>query len=1244
MAINKVNYKGETIIDLSTDTVEESSVKEGLSFHGADGEIKTGTFAPQEKEITENGEITPDEGKYLSKVIVNVSAGAGGGIVDVDALPIEGIDPNTFYRTKEERHKEPVLYVSMQGMAMPFDELLILMSQGEITEVNITYTVVTELPETMEPFDEATFTIPLYVLESNGMAYCSPTGSSSDAMTIGAMMGGIPEFGWIDDPSEINLDEMGMYTVRGENFTVYHYWNYANDSWTEFIATVDISELPTEGIELNTIYRLTEMGALNLYVAAQGTIMDYNAYAEQIGLTIVYNIVDELPEVGEGIVGTTATMYIIKDTGVVYMYEGEWIEAGSAMGVPNCGWISDPTTIVDDGAYMYAAPGVVRYFVFKDGEMVEYTSGSNEAQFIECLSNAELEHLILPEDITQIIPYACYGRGYKEITIPATVTNIGAYAFANCENLETIYFDGTASRWCNIVLGDNCFNGVCAIQCKDALIDQNGIIYNLNDDGTAYVVADVASEKIKVANIPSVFTGLPVMSIAKRAFDMCASLESVTIPNSIVSIGEYAFHGCNRLTDVYITDMSAWCNIKFGNDYAAPTRYANNLYLNGQIVTDVVVPDGVTSIGYSFCGYSKLKSIYLPNSITTINSSAFYNCTGLTTINIPDGVTAISYSTFSGCTSLRSIVLPDSVTTIGSYAFYKCYNLTRATIGSGVTDIGYQAFDSCYKLVEIYNYSPSIEVTAGKYSDSRLGYYALDVYTSASSTSKLWTNEDGYTFYENGDTCYLLGYTGYDTEMVLPASCNDKNYAIYKYAFSTCTDLMSVTINNSVISIGDEAFSGCIKLVEVYNYSSYFTVVAGERSNGCVGLHALDVYTAPEQSKIFTTEDGYTFYENQDGCCLLSYAGTNRELILPESYNGNEYYIGYHAFKDNTDLVSVTLSDGITSICSYAFYKCSRLRQLIMSSSVKSINANAFEGCELERVDITDLAAWCNIFFENEYSNPLRYRNTTNRSTMLYLNGEAISGDVIIPNGTTTICHSAFYYCEDITNVSIPNSVTSIGNGAFFACDGLTKVTIPGNVKSIGEEAFMWCDNLTELILQEGVESIGRSALQACDKISDIVIPSSVTSIHPEAFWGCNNLVITVSEENTAYYSMNRYLIETATSTLMFAGKNATDIPNGVLIIGSYSLSSADWLTNIVIPDSVTTIDKYAFYYSSNLTSITIGSGVTSIGYDAFTQCSKLTDIYYNGTKAQWRNKSFSSNLNSSSVGSYTVHCTDGDI
>ena len=197
-----------------------------------------------------------------------------------------------------------------------------------------------------------------------------------------------------------------------------------------------------------------------------------------------------------------------------------------------------------------------------------------------------------------------------------------------------------------------------------------------------------------------------VTSIEGGAFSDCWSLTSVTIGNSVTSIGYKAFENCSGLTSVHITDLAAWCKISFTKDfnsyaYSNPLFYAHHLYLNGEEIKDLIIPNSVTTIGESaFYHCYCLTSVTIPNSVTTIGESAFEICTSLTSVTIGNSVTSIGEYAFY-CSGLTYVTIPNSVTTIGNSAFYYCKSLTSVTIGNSVTSIEKRAFGDCTGLTSV---------------------------------------------------------------------------------------------------------------------------------------------------------------------------------------------------------------------------------------------------------------------------------------------------------------------------------------------------------------------------------------------------------------------------------------------------------------------------------------------------------------------------------------------------------------
>ena len=671
-----------------------------------------------------------------------------------------------------------------------------------------------------------------------------------------------------------------------------------------------------------------------------------------------------------------------------------------------------------------------------------------------------------------------------------------------------------------------------------------GLVFE--DIGGSYSVTGYEGTDAEVV-IPETYEDLPVTVIAERAFADQSTVTSVTIPNSVTSIGDYAFYNCDSLT-----------------------------------------------------------SVTIPNSVTSIGSHTFWYCDSLTSVTIGNGVTSIGLYAFSDCTSLASITIPDSVTSIGSSAFWNCTSLTSITIPASVTSIGLYAFNGCSKLIEVYDKS-SLGITAGSSDHGAVASHAKHVYTEEGG-SWLSDTEDGFRFFYDGETGYLVAYLGNEAKPILPdsftaydgtkvTSYQIYNHAFYgrndltsvtipdsvtsieSYAFSDCKaeiiwggtptiteigdyafayyDGTSITIPDSVTSIGWDAFNGCYKLIEVYNKSD-LDITAGSSDHGEVASHAKHVYTEEGGSWLSNTEDGFCFFYDGETGYLVAYYGDETELTLPDSFTAY----------DETEVTSYQIYD-------YAFYERNDLTSVAIPDSVTSIESNAFSDC-------TSLTS------------------------------------VTIGNGVTSIGYRAFYNCDSLTSITIPDSVTSLGIYAFNGCTSLTSVTIPDSVTSIGSSAFSGCDNLQYNVYGNALylgndENPYVVLIEAKDKsITSVDINASTKVIYQSAFSGCTSLT-------------------------------SVTIGNGVTSIGENAFWNCDSLASVTIGNSVTSIGNYAFYNCTSLTSVTIGNSVTSIGNYAFQNCTSLTSVTFEGTMAEW---------NAVDKGSYwkryspftEVKCSDGVV
>ena len=190
--------------------------------------------------------------------------------------------------------------------------------------------------------------------------------------------------------------------------------------------------------------------------------------------------------------------------------------------------------------------------------------------------------------------------------------------------------------------------------------------------------------------------------IVYNQFANCGSLKEIVIPASVQTIEAAAFFNCEALEKVEITDADVWCTTEFYDVHANPLFYAGNLYVNGQLVTNVQLPDGSEYVGdYVFAGASCLKTVTIPGSVKWIGAMAFYNCDGLTTLTVPGGVERIGYRAYDDCDGLKAVTIPGNVKDIYSSAFANCDSLTTLNLAEGVLEIAGNAFADCVSLEEV---------------------------------------------------------------------------------------------------------------------------------------------------------------------------------------------------------------------------------------------------------------------------------------------------------------------------------------------------------------------------------------------------------------------------------------------------------------------------------------------------------------------------------------------------------------
>ena len=414
---------------------------------------------------------------------------------------------------------------------------------------------------------------------------------------------------------------------------------------------------------------------------------------------------------------------------------------------------------------------------------------------------------------------------------------------------------------------------------------------------------------------------------------------------------------------------------------------------------------------------------------------------------------------------------------------------------------------------------------------------------------------------------------------------------ICDYAFSWCKSLQSVTIPNSVTSIGDGVFSWCESLQSV-------TIPNSVRNIGNNAFFGCNICFFICNSTYFQNDDVCLF--NKDKTAIVSTIKDCVNYIIPNSVKS----IGNSAFYWCKSLQSVTIPNSVTKIGDYAFSECDSLQSVTIPNSVTSIGDHAFEQCTfLQSVTIPNSVTSIgdSAFYNCKSLQSITIPNSvTSIGDSAFCNCKSLQS-VTIPNSVTKIGDKAFGWCTFLQSVTISNSVTSIGDWAFSGCRSLQSVTIPNSVRNIGNNAFGWCESLQSVTIPNSVTKIGDEAFEKCVSLQSITIPNSVTSIGDSAFCNCKSLQsVTIPNSVTKIGDEAFRWCESLQSVT---------IPNSVTSIGNGAFSWCESLQIVTIPNSVTSIGDHAFEYCESLQSVTIPNSVTSIGNRAFSGCESLQSV-----------------------------------
>lgn len=634
--------------------------------------------------------------------------------------------------------------------------------------------------------------------------------------------------------------------------------------------------------------------------------------------------------------------------------------------------------------------------------------------------------------------------------------------------------------------------------------------------------------------------------------------------------------------------------------------------------TSVKIPDTVTKIGFNaFMGCSALKSVNFPRDLTTLEQGAFDSCTALTDIQ---------YNA-TQCNDLEQGDIP-AMYAVGSRGF------VTLTVGANVKRIPNYLFESGKLDCDLILHFDAESVC------EEIGEYAFEgahIHKTTAPTTIVGQVPGDIVVINGGGE--ILPYTFYLSRNLYSITIADTVTSIGEKAFEGCTALVDLQLPDTIASIGYYAFKGCIGLTNMVVPNAVTTIAYGA-FEGCTGLNSVvmsegvtAIYTdtfkgCANLTEFFVSEnllnaDVAAFdgceklqFAKYGNCKYISTANNPYHLLLAaEDTAGTSYQIhadakaiADNAFARCRSLTSVVIPEGVRAIGEGAFSRCSALTSIEIPESAVSFGSNIFENCnQLQEVRYTgSLASWCNISFESALPQT---------GVNLYIQNQLLV-NLVIPETITVVNAYAFANCTSLQTVEIGNQVTAVGKAAFSGCTNLTTVTIGDNVVSVGLGAFGNCSNLQFTEYENG-KYLGNSGnlylvlVDTTDDITSFAIHGDTKIVAGGAFYKTRLTEIT--------------------------------IPNNVKVIGAYAFYDCESLKTVNIGDGVTKIEEMAFAECDYMQSLELGAGLTFIGEGACTNCSGLTLITFNGTTAQWDTVERDSSWRYNLPWWLNVLCADGE-